>query len=580
MLVLLLLALLMLTACNEKEPISDASADASDSAAQAPTDATEAPDDGKLRIFADGEYKCRVVRPEYATPRELELYVNLRNILKDITGVMPPIATDFLGMNESYDPNAFEILIGKTEHAESETLYSDISYSDFTAKLMGKKYVIGFHDMDTANSALEKLEVVLKNNFKNGEIILSDNDDWNFSYSNDEILNAMPIYDGGKFMDVAKGAYDMQTLIINNTNADEYDAYISKLLASGYTLYTDNTIGVNLFSTLQSEKYIMTVMYLHNDAQVRITMEYAGNYSLPALKEENVYTPTGAECSVTQIGLEESNQIQNGMSYIIKLDDGSFIVFDGGTYLGKQQFIEVITSLADDPEHITIAAWIITHAHGDHMGLIFNVLDGKSGDLFTIEQIIWSNVSDRQLEGVGVGNLDYVDKFFKSLDGARVVIAHPGQVFYIRNAVYTVYATLELIEPIVITNLNDTCVVGRLEIDGKSLFFPGDSHPAETEALTSLYGDALRSDVVQVIHHGYQGGNSTFYALVDPLTVLWPLGMKNYSTAEMPNVPMKDWGYSEWLFSEEAKVENIYVAGSEVVTLLIKDLPSHATLGD
>jgi hypothetical protein len=38
---------------------------------------------------------------------------------------------------------------------------------------------------------------------------------------------------------------------------------------------------------------------------------------------------------------------------------------------------------------------------------------------------------------------------------------------------------------------------------------------------------------------------------------------------------MKDWEYSAWLFSDESKVEKIYVAGSEVTTIPIKDLPSH-----
>jgi hypothetical protein len=38
---------------------------------------------------------------------------------------------------------------------------------------------------------------------------------------------------------------------------------------------------------------------------------------------------------------------------------------------------------------------------------------------------------------------------------------------------------------------------------------------------------------------------------------------------------MKTWSYSRWLFSEDSKVQNIYVAGSDVLTLLIKDIPSH-----
>ena len=155
------------------------------------------------------------------------------------------------------------------------------------------------------------------------------------------------------------------------------------------------------------------------------------------------------------------------------------------------------------------------------------------------------------------------------------MIAHPGQQFFIRNAVYTVLATVELVEPFTLTNLNETSVVGRLVVDDRSFMFAGDSHAIETDKVTSIYGSYIKSDVVQVIHHGYQGGTNAYYSLVDPLTVLWPLGMKNYETAEPPNTPMKTWSYSAWLFSEESNVQNIYVAGSEVLTLLIKDLPSH-----
>ena len=582
LLLLLVLTIILACSCNANENSEEP--DITNTPTGAPTenppdDEYVDPNDGKLRIFADGKYRCKIVRPEYATKRELEVYVALRNMLKEITGVMPPISTDFLSHNESYDSNEFAILVGTTEYPESTDLYSRLTYSDFRAELVNKKYTLGFHDMDTASAGLEKLESLMRQSFKDGELILSES--WNYILSTDEILKSIPTYDGGTFMDVCEGAYDMQTIIIENTSLDEYNAYLTSVTEKGFKLYTDNSIGENLFATFESDKFILTTMFFADINQVRVTMEYSGNYSLPSLKEENVYSDAGIESSVTQIGLEESAGIQNGMSYVVRLSDGSFIVFDGGTGLAKKQFVEVISSLADDPEHITIAAWIITHAHGDHMGLILSVLFDKNySDLFDVEQIIWSKVGEKQLKNIGNDNMDYIDKYFEQLDNTKIVIAHPGQVFYLRNAVYTVYSTIEMVEPFILANLNDSCVVGRLEIDGKSLFFPGDSHPAETEMLTSVYADDMKSDVVQVIHHGYQGGNATFYAMVDPITVFWPLGMKNYSTAESPNVPMKDWGYSAWLFSEEAKVENIYVAGSDVLTLLIKDLPSHSAVSD
>lgn len=565
-LILALIAALLLCSCGE----DDAPA-ATEAPTEAPTDAPEV-SDGRLVIFADGEYKCNIVRPENASKRELELYVNLREMLKEITGVMPPISTDFIAYNESYDPNKFEILVGLTNQAESAELYSKLTYSDFRAELINKKYAIAFHDMDTANSALEMLGSMLRSGFKNGEIVLDES--WSYSLSEKEVLEDIPVYEGGKFSDVYEGAYGMQTIVIEKTSADEYENYLASLASLGYTPYTENTIGKNLFATYQSDKYILSAMFFDSRSEVRVTLEYSGNYDLPALEKENIYTDLGIESSITQIGLEESNDIQNGMSYVIKLADGSFIIFDGGTEDGMSQFYSVMESLAEDPNDITIAAWILTHAHGDHIGLIYSlILDEKFLENYTLEQIIWSKVGDKQLLNLGGGNQDYIDKLFARVEGARVVIAHPGQVFYIRNAVYTVLATIELVEPITLANLNDSSVVGRLEIDGRSFMFPGDSHPTETEAICSIYRTELKSDVVQVIHHGYQGGSAAFYAYVDPLTVFWPLGEFNYYQSN--ETPMKDWSYSAWLFSEDSKVETIHVAGSSVITIPIKDLPSH-----
>ena len=568
----LLIALSLLTSCKKgNEPIPSESESQTEAESNSSTF-----NDGKLRIFANGEYQCKIIRPENITDRERKFYNELRNTLKEVTGVMPAVATDFKSHDEVYNSDEFAILVGSTEYEESSTLYSSLSYSDFKAELINKKYTLAFHDLDTAYDALKTFKELLTSNFKDGEIILTDS--WNYSYSTDALLEDIPKYAGGIFFDVCKGAYGMQTIIIKNTNADDYNKYLTTVLSSGYTLYTDNSIGENLFATFESEKYILTTMLFPKIAEARVTLEYTGNYSLPALESENVYTPTGAECSITQIGLEETTQVQNGMSYVIKLADGSFIVFDGGSGTGaaREQFMDVLSSLADDPDNITIAAWILTHAHGDHIGVFWMVASDKNCmEKLTIEQIIWSKVADHQIENLGGGTLDTMDALFKKLEGTRIVIAHPGQVFYIRNATYTVYGTTEMIEPIVMNNLNDSSIVGRIVIDGKSMIFPGDSHPTGTAIYTNIYGKDLKSDVVQVIHHGYQGGSDEFYSNVDPLIVLWPLGMKNYETATPPNTPMKTWSYSAWLFSDASHVQQIYVAGSEVTTLLIKDIPSH-----
>jgi hypothetical protein len=132
-----------------------------------------------------------------------------------------------------------------------------------------------------------------------------------------------------------------------------------------------------------------------------------------------------------------------------------------------------------------------------------------------------------------------------------------------------------MLEPFVMGSYNDSCVVGLLEIDGRRMFFPGDSDSTQTGNLVKLYGEELKCDLLQVIHHGHNGGNTTAYKLFDPITVLWPVGMLRYETGTEEYEPLVDWPCNEWFFDENSSVEKIYVSGSEVVTLVIKDLPKH-----
>ena len=54
---------------------------------------------------------------------------------------------------------------------------------------------------------------------------------------------------------------------------------------------------------------------------------------------------------------------------LYKSSDGSFIIYDGGfsnSNTDGRKLNDVMTEQAPDPNNITIAAWVITHAHGDH----------------------------------------------------------------------------------------------------------------------------------------------------------------------------------------------------------------------
>lgn len=573
-----LFALLSFVACNgnknEKNTEDESTAHQSGGeATQAPTDKEEI-DDGINRIFADGEIVCRVIRAEKATDGEKDVYDALRDKINEITGKRPRLATDFLALGESYDPNEVAILVGKTGFEESSDVYADLGFGECVVKLVGRKLVVAFYDTDAAFAAVEKLGAALAAEYDGKSLAFDEN--VCIEHKSDKIISALPGYPDGNIAGVVDGGNGSMTAIIDETSFDAYGRYLSSLESENYTCYANKTIGQNNYATYVSDKYTVTAIHTPPTAQTRLTIDLLSENPLPA-KEPEEFEKI-CDSSVTQMGVESTGR-QNGMSYIIKLEDGSFMVFDGGDQRCIDLFMSTIESLADDKDNITVAAWVITHIHNDHAYMLRDL--AKREELMqriTVERFIWNRPSDKQIVCVGSEPVEAEDMYQSMLkfEGSEIYTARAGQVYYVRNAVYTVYSTSEMIEPFDMPSFNDSCVVGLLEIDGRRLFFPGDSDRTQTKNLVRLYGEELKCDVLQVIHHGHNGGDTESYKLFDPITVLWPVGSYRYSQEWDGNLPFSQWQCNEWFFNENSSTENIYVAGKDIVTLIIKDLPTHA----
>ncbi|MBQ3055921.1 MAG: hypothetical protein IJC95_00345, partial [Clostridia bacterium] len=52
-----------------------------------------------------------------------------------------------------------------------------------------------------------------------------------------------------------------------------------------------------------------------------------------------------------------------------------------------------------------------------------------------------------------------------------------------------------------------------------------------------VWGDYLKSDVLQVIHHGLAGGNIAFYEKVMPEIVFWPSSQNRFEAPEPILIP-------------------------------------------
>ena len=364
-----------------------------------------------------------------------------------------------------------------------------------------------------------------------------------------------------------------EMLVIAQTNAEEFSAYQTKLVESGYSLYTRNEIVDNKFVTFVNDKYVVNVSYVSCETTTRIIIEPRG--TLPILESENTYE-NKVEASFAQLGVEfpvDGELAIAGMCYVAQASDGSFIIIDGGhktDYCSKQLY-DYMKEYAPDPNNIVIAAWIITHAHADHVGAFSDFAD-KYADKVTLELFIANTPTDQALIDGGIegdlsGRRVMWQKAATYFEGTELITAHVGHQYYLRDVKIEVLFTTEVYTPKLITHGNTTSMVFSVEIGGQKILILADATNEVCSVLRDMYGNYLKSDFVQTAHHGSNTGKTgeydaviDVYELASASVVLWPCGESIYSSHATK-------AYNQALIELDSTKE-IFVAGSRTVRFL------------
>ena len=64
------------------------------------------------------------------------------------------------------------------------------------------------------------------------------------------------------------------------------------------------------------------------------------------------------------------------MCYAIKLDNGEFLMIDSGGNNSSEHLYNSLLEM-NGGEDVTVAAWIFTHFHGDHVGGFVNLVSNS-----------------------------------------------------------------------------------------------------------------------------------------------------------------------------------------------------------
>ena len=314
-----------------------------------------------------------------------------------------------------------------------------------------------------------------------------------------------------------------------NCKEADFNTYADRLQSSGCTLTESYTMGSNRYALYKNEYYTLYLSYLSGEGAIRV---YVGR------SDDLVPAKTAAESvpkahpALWQIDVDCKAQGDNGgMSYVLQLRDGKFIVIDGG-YDTKEDADSIYRILSEnkpaDHEKPIVAAWFVTHLHIDHVGVIRSFANNHKDEV-KVEGFYYNfpyvNISD-----IWPSNNKSWEERMAGFEGATLYRKlHSGMQFAFSGATVTVLCTFEDVYPLSFNSGNDTSTVFKIDVAGQTILFLADAEYGESDRMMFLSAETLKADIMQYAHHGYDKQcRAELYAKIDPETVLWPMPIVNW----------------------------------------------------
>ncbi len=276
---------------------------------------------------------------------------------------------------------------------------------------------------------------------------------------------------------------------------------------------------------------------------------------------------------------DAGTKYRQNMSYIIRTRNGKIIVVDGGYSTNNSDANYLISQLKSitGKDVPNIDAWFFTHNHGDHVGA-FKAIAARMPTAVTVSAVYYRFATDEEIdkyapEADRASLKDSVKSFHNhvklmkqangqptetvtlsarhvnrcnaifNIDTVQIdVLMTCQEVFWGCDNITTKYSgnlnnngkaySGQTIKQLVEADFgNNTSAVFRMTTMGQSVLFLGDA--AEPEGLMlKYYHDqntsnknlyfSLKSDIVQMAHHGQNAVPKSVYTAIAPKIALWP----------------------------------------------------------
>lgn len=566
----LLIAVLLTCSCQPgAPPASD-----SGTATEPPTSAsvsTEEPPKGAdtVTLASNGTTGYRIIN----ALNSVSANYTVRSFAEDFrkkTGATLPVYSG------SEPESELEILIGEVgTRKECRELYDSTTWSQYGIRTVGKKILIYTYSENYLEKELTVLlEAITKDS--NGAYVIPAG----YAYEKDVSATKvqMPkLQTAGSLVGCNESGEGNYEVTFGNVTAAEHQAYLSALLAEGFAEYATNDIAGNQFGWYLKGNTQAYVAYYPSKSSFKLV--YGSKGYLPQLSAgstEQLCTPT-----VTQLGRkgadESSPNGAPGMSYVFQLSDGRYIMVDGGP--GNTEDEDALLQYLQEHKPQThekpvIAAWFITHAHGDHLQLAVNFIT-RYHDAVEIQMAAY-NFPDFNTAKITHEDPTYMrtlsDTFKRLLHvyykNAPHLILHTGQSFWIGDAAVEVLYTPEDYAPTVFPWGNHTSCAFRIRLGGKSVMLLGDCEQDICQFMADVYGETLKSDMLQLSHHGYNGACLDLYRYIDPDICFWASDEYRFLNDKRCLGTAGGYDFNAWIRNDSIKKRAHYHSSSTTIVPL------------
>jgi beta-lactamase superfamily II metal-dependent hydrolase len=278
-----------------------------------------------------------------------------------------------------------------------------------------------------------------------------------------------------------------------------------------------------------------------------------------------------------------------GMSYVVCLKDGKFILIDGGQNFeldGERLFNYLMTKTGG--EKPVVSAWLFTHGHCDHIRLATDFIKNYK-DKIVVENIIYNVPKGNEYNGYdsSFNDVKFEEEFFAMLEKRKdinSVEVKTRDVFNFEGVEIIALNTAFDRYPENPGDRNQTSAVFKLIFDnGISFMVLGDAMGSRLVEMTNpsstIYCNdkELKSDILQVAHHGLciggeeqYGALTTLYKKIAPKICFWPIGATRFYND--PWCQSEKHPYHRFLFGS-AKDKNFHQSQTieiDIQTLAIK----------